>query len=70
VLERYVQRSPRDASRMGFYLGLAFFKLAVIVEGINRRYVEGKTVGDGFGDVGVLVDPLIEEGIAAMEEDR
>jgi len=68
ALNRYVQRSPRDTSRMGFYLGLAFFKLAVIVEGIHRRYLDGKTVGDGFSDVGAIVAPLVENGIAAMEE--
>jgi aminoglycoside phosphotransferase (APT) family kinase protein len=69
VLARYVQASPRDTSRMGFYLGLAFFKLAVIVEGIHRRFVDGKTVGDGFGNVGDLVAPLVEQGIAALRED-
>jgi len=67
ALARYAERSPRDTTAMPFYLGLAFFKLAVIVEGIHRRYVDGKTVGDGFSGVGALVDPLIEEGIAAME---
>ncbi|MBU6246007.1 MAG: phosphotransferase family protein [Actinomycetales bacterium] len=67
ALARYAERSPRDTTAMPFYLGLAFFKLAVIVEGIHRRFVEGKTVGDGFSGVGALVDPLIEEGIAAME---
>lgn len=68
ALARYVAASPRDTSQMGFYLGLAFFKLAVIVEGIHRRFIDGKTVGDGFSDVGQLVGPLVDEGIAAMEE--
>ena len=68
ALAHYVERSPRDTSQMGFYLGLAFFKLAVIVEGIHRRYLDGKTVGDGFTGVGALVEPLVEDGIAAMEE--
>jgi len=70
VLARYVARSTRDTSRMGFYLGLAFFKLAVIVEGIHRRYLDGKTVGAGFDGIGALLEPLVEEGIKAMEVDR
>lgn len=68
ALTHYVSRSPRDTSRMGFYLGLASFKLAVILEGIHRRFVEGKTVGEGFGDVGASVEPLLEQGISAMKE--
>ncbi len=33
---------------MGFHLGLAYFKLAVILEGIHYRYLQGQTVGEGF----------------------
>lgn len=47
VLARYAARSGRDVSRIGFYVGLACFKLAVISEGIHYRYIHGQTVGRG-----------------------
>jgi aminoglycoside phosphotransferase (APT) family kinase protein len=32
---------------MSFYLALAHFKLAAILEGIHYRYVHGQTAGPG-----------------------
>ena len=37
---------------MGFHLALAYFKLAVILEGIHYRYLQGQTVGEGFDRIG------------------
>jgi hypothetical protein len=68
MLDRYATHSGRDLSEMGFYLGLAYFKLAVILEGIHYRYIQGQTVGVGFGTVGAIVEPLIEAGLTAMKE--
>jgi aminoglycoside phosphotransferase (APT) family kinase protein len=65
----YAERSGRDLSAMGFYLGLASFKLAVILEGIHYRYAQGQTVGEGFDSVGDAVEPLIATGITACKED-
>lgn len=70
ALRIYADGSSLDTSSMGFYLGLAFFKLAVVLEGIHKRYVDGQTVGEGFDSVGSVVDPLISEGIRAMKEHR
>jgi aminoglycoside phosphotransferase (APT) family kinase protein len=68
VVARYAERSGRDLSAMGFYLGLAAFKLAVILEGIHYRYAHGQTVGTGFDHVGDAVEPLIAAGIASLKE--
>jgi len=68
VLDRYADRSGRDLSDLGFYTGLASFKLAVILEGIHFRYVHGQTVGEGFEEIGTLVEPLVASGLAAMKE--
>ena len=68
LLARYAAGSDRDLSAMGFYLGLAYFKLAVILEGIHYRYTHGQTVGDGFDTVGPVVEPLIAAGITALKE--
>ena len=51
---------------MGFHLGLAYFKLAVILEGINFRYLQGQTVGEGFDQIGAGFDPLIAAGLDAL----
>jgi aminoglycoside phosphotransferase (APT) family kinase protein len=65
----YAERSGRDLAGMGFYLGLAAFKLAVILEGIHYRYTQGQTVGEGFDSVGNAVEPLIAAGIRSLKED-
>ena len=70
MLERYAAGSDRDLSDIGFYLGLAHFKLAVILEGIHYRYTHGQTVGAGFDTVGAMVEPLIAAGNASMKEHR
>jgi aminoglycoside phosphotransferase (APT) family kinase protein len=67
LLDRYVQASGRDLSAMGFYVGLAYFKLAVILEGIHYRYTHGQTVGSGFDTVGAVVEPLIVAGINSFK---
>ena len=43
--QRYVAASGRDLGHLSFHLGLAYFKLAVILEGIHYRYTQGQTVG-------------------------
>jgi aminoglycoside phosphotransferase (APT) family kinase protein len=68
VIERYAAGSDRDLSRFGFYLGLATFKLAAILEGIHYRYLEGQTVGEGFAAVGEAIDPLLASGLDALKE--
>ena len=68
VIERYARRSDRDLSRFGFYLGLAAYKLAAILEGIHYRYLHGQTVGEGFDTIGDAIDPLLAAGLSAMKE--
>lgn len=62
VLERYASATGRDVGHIGFHLGLAFFKLAVILEGIHYRHVHGQTLGSGFDGIGERVAPLIAAG--------
>ena len=66
IIARYTARSDRDMSRFGFYLGLAAFKLAAILEGVHYRYLHGQTVGEGFETIGASVEPLLETGLAAL----
>jgi aminoglycoside phosphotransferase (APT) family kinase protein len=65
VLARYAAASGRDVSDIGYHLSLAFFKLAVILEGIYFRHSQGQTVGTGFDGIGGMITPLIDAGRAA-----
>ncbi|MEU3269580.1 phosphotransferase family protein [Saccharomonospora sp. NPDC006951] len=68
VIERYAAGSGRDVSALDWYLGLAYFKLAVILEGIYYRYSKGQTVGAGFDEIGAHVAPLVSLGNATLKE--
>lgn len=65
---RYAAGTGRDLSNFGFYIGLAVFKLAAILEGIHFRYLQGQTVGAGFDRIGEGITPLLEAGLQAMKE--
>jgi len=65
LLERYHAKSGRDVSDLGFHLALAFFKLAVILEGIHYRHAHGQTLGSGFDGIGDLIHPLVDAGLDA-----
>lgn len=65
VIARYSAGSGRDVSDIGYHLSLAYFKLAVILEGIHYRHAHGQTVGSGFDGIGDAIVPLIEAGLSA-----
>jgi len=52
---------------LGWYRGFAAYKLAVILEGIHRRFSGGQTVGAGFEQVGSFVVPLARWGAAQLD---
>jgi len=68
VIARYAERSGRDVSTLDWYVGFAFFKLAVILEGIYFRFTQGKTVGTGFELAGKGVAPLVAHGNEILKE--
>ncbi|HEY0891171.1 MAG TPA: phosphotransferase family protein [Nocardioides sp.] len=68
ILARYDRASHRDLSRFGFYLGLAAYKLAAILEGIHYRHLHGQTVGEGFDAIGDAIHPLLAAGLAALDD--
>lgn len=68
ILARYTAHSARDLSRFGFYLGLASFKLAAILEGIHYRGLRGQNVGPGFEHIGAAIHPLLDAGLTALKE--
>ena len=64
VAEFYAKRSGRDVDALDYYVVLGFYKLAVVLEGIHARYLQGKTLGEGFEMIGLAVPFLVE---AAMD---
>lgn len=60
LVARYAELTGRDLSRIGYYMGFGCFKLAVVLEGIHARFLQGKTVGEGFEREGQTVQALIE----------
>jgi hypothetical protein len=45
------------------------FKLAVVLEGIHARYLQRKTVGEGFEREGPAVPVLIERAHRMLDSD-
>ncbi|MDN3293560.1 phosphotransferase family protein [Streptomyces ficellus] len=68
LIERYAVRSGRDTRALSWYTAFAWFKLAVILEGIHYRYTLGQTVGAGFDRIGELVPVFIEHGLTTLQE--
>lgn len=66
LLETYAARSGRDVGTLGWYVAFGFFKLAVILEGIHYRFIQGQTVGAGFESIGDLVPDLVRLGGDAL----
>jgi aminoglycoside phosphotransferase (APT) family kinase protein len=56
----YAALTGRDVSGIGYYVAFGCFKLAVVLEGIHARFLQNKTVGEGFDQAGSAVPTLIE----------
>ncbi|MFD6417669.1 phosphotransferase family protein [Streptomyces sp. NPDC060194] len=68
LVERYATLSGRDVGAIAWYTAFAWFKLAVILEGIHYRFTLGQTVGAGFDRIGDLVPVFIEHGLTTLQE--
>lgn len=70
IVARYCATAESDLPHFGFYLGLAAFKLAAILEGIHFRQLTGQLVGESLDDIGNAIHPLLDAGLIAMREYR
>ena len=59
IASRYAELTGRDLSRLDYYMAFGCFKLAVVLEGIHARFLQHKTVGEGFEREGQAVATLI-----------
>jgi aminoglycoside phosphotransferase (APT) family kinase protein len=62
IIERYAQVTGYDVSDLPWYRAFAYFKLAVVCQGIAARAAAGAMLGDGFDDAQGLVAPLVRAG--------
>ena len=67
LVERYARVADLPVDRIGWYVALGYYKLAIISEGIHARYLGGKTVGPGFEDMGGRVPALVERALASLD---
>jgi aminoglycoside phosphotransferase (APT) family kinase protein len=67
ALERYAAKSGRSVDDLDFYIVLAHFKLAVILEGIRERFEEGGTVGGGFEGMAQRATALARSGLRVAD---
>jgi aminoglycoside phosphotransferase (APT) family kinase protein len=65
----YAAHSGRDLSGIGYYMAFGCYKLAVVLEGINARFLQNKTVGEGFDREGKAVPVLIRRAHRMLDSD-
>ena len=67
LVAEYARRSGRDVAAVDFYQVLALYKLAIISEGIYARYLQGKTLGEGFAGMTRPAGTLAERALAIAD---
>jgi aminoglycoside phosphotransferase (APT) family kinase protein len=68
LVKQYAAGSGRDVAALPWYVAFGYFKIAVILEGIHYRYVQGQTVGAGFDRIGEVVPPLVTLGLSTLPD--
>jgi len=70
IVERYAERSGRQVGSILFYYVFALFKIAVIVQQIYKRYVEGSTSDPRFATLINWVRVMAHQAGRALEKGR
>ncbi|GCE23873.1 phosphotransferase family protein [Dictyobacter kobayashii] len=58
LVQRYMERTQRKVEHIDFYVALAIWKLAILLEGSYKRYLSGTTDDPFF--------PVLERGVPAL----
>ena len=69
LVERYARRTGAQLGDMAFYEAFAYFKFAVIAQGIAARVAAGSMAGQDFGNLDEEVTKIAEGGLARLKED-
>jgi len=67
LTQTYAKLSGRNVEHVDFYQVLAGYKLAVIIEGIHARFLQGQTVGEGFEGYGERAEKLAYWALALAD---
>lgn len=59
----YAERRGIELDTLDWYIAFADLKVAVILEGIHVRYLQQQTAGEGFDEVGPMIEPLLERAL-------
>ena len=70
IVERYAERSGRAVGSILFYYVFALFKIAVIVQQIYKRYVDGHTRDPRFASLIDWVRVMAHQAERALEKGR
>jgi aminoglycoside phosphotransferase (APT) family kinase protein len=70
IIDTYTRITRFDTRPVSWYWAFAYFKLAVICQGIATRAAGGAMLGSGFDDAQGLVEPLIRAGQRALKEGK
>jgi aminoglycoside phosphotransferase (APT) family kinase protein len=60
LIALYERASGRDVSQLGFWLAFAYWKIAIITEGVYRRWLDNPSSGSNPAHVGAAVERLVE----------
>jgi aminoglycoside phosphotransferase (APT) family kinase protein len=63
VVERYAAARGIEISDLDWYMVFADVKIAIILEGIHARHLQGHTSGADFEGVGDMVGPLLDRAL-------
>lgn len=63
IFELYVSSRGVEIPDIDWYVAFADFKIAVIMEGILSRHLQGKTVGEGLDSVAGMIAPLLDRAV-------
>jgi aminoglycoside phosphotransferase (APT) family kinase protein len=66
LIDQYAARTSVPLDRLAWYAALGYYKLAIVSEGIHKRFLAGQTVGQGFDQMGPRVPALVDKGNRAL----
>jgi aminoglycoside phosphotransferase (APT) family kinase protein len=66
IVRRYAEITGFDVTNVAWYRAFAYFKLAVVCQGVATRAAGGAMLGGGFEDAQAIVEPLVRAGQHAL----
>ena len=66
AVARYAAQTGFDVASIDWYQAFAYFKLAIICQGIALRAAGGSMLGSGFDTAQAMVEPLARAGLHVL----